>query len=695
MSETFLFPRRHARRGDRGDRPGLSRRLLAAPILILLTATAMMLAPSLASADTSSTLTVVGTSDVSDSGLVPNVIAPDFAKAYPGITFKYVGSATGVAIQSAENGTGGPSALIVHAASLENQFVAGGYSYNNQYGNAIFTNDFVLTGPKGDPAGVGTAGAHNIAQAFASVAAAGVAGKATFLTRGGTTTASGTTVEEHTIWGLVSSSGLTPSGVVLCDVSAADGGGMSPISPSVQATSGQACPDSGTVNGTDAPSWYYVNSGSSQGANVVATNACTVGTSGANTCYVLTDRGTYDYLSSGTSPSAGTAGIPNLAVLSNDNSSTAPGGQYALINYFHVYIINPSKPNETVNLTAAKDFVTLLTSASFQAQLKTYLASSAGGPPFTADASPLIVPKKNPPASYNAAKKLTLTGTLTNAEPGYPALAKQTVTVDKLVGTLPVPVASGKTNATGGYSISFTPPATGEYELSTSQISMIENATLNPVYGDLLSPAATAPTKITVHSAVTSLRVLSQGGKAVVLGTVSPGIDHVKATVTVYDRKGSKGRFKKVASDRLGTSDANFAVALKLAANPYQFEVKFADGKTVVGSTSKKVKATVAAKPATGVTIKSAKVRKGALTVSGKVSPKAAVSGTKVEVLGLRTGGTSARFVQVGKVTIKKGKSTFTAHAKLKRGYRYVLELKYVEKGTASSYSGLKTVNVT
>jgi tungstate transport system substrate-binding protein len=694
MRETSIFPRRHARRGDRDDRSGLTRRLLAAPLLILLAATAVMLAPSLASADSSSTLTVVGTSDVSDSGLVPNVIMPDFEKAYPGITFKYVGSATGVAIQNAESGNGQPSALIVHAASLENQFVANGYSYKNQYGNAIFTNDFVLAGPKADPGGVGTAGAHNIAQAFANVAAAGVAGKATMLTRGGTTTASGTTVEEHTIWGLVNSSHLTPAGVVLCDVSAADGGGMSPIKSSVQSTSGQPCPDSGTVNGADAPSWYFVNAGANQGANVVATNACTVGTSGANTCYVLTDRGTYDYLASGTSPSAGTTGIRNLAVLSNDNSATAPGGQYALINYFHVYIINPSKPGEAVNLTGAKDLVTLLTSPSFQAQLKTYLANSVGGPPFTADASPLISLKKKLPGNYNAAKKLTLTGTLTNAEPGYPALAKQTVTVDKIVGTLPVPVASGKTNSTGGFSISFTPPSTGQYELSTGQISMIENATLNPVYGDLLSPAATTPAKLTVHSAVTGLRVLSQGGRAVVLGTVSPGIDHVKPTVTVYDRKGSKGRFKKVATDRLGGSDANFAVALRLAADAYQFQVKFADSKAVVGSTSKTVKTTVATKPATGVTIKSAKVDKGALTVDGNVSPKAPVAGTKVEVLAMRTGGTSARFVQVGTVTVKKGKSTFTAHGKLKRGFRYVLELKYVEKGTASSYSGLKTVNV-
>ena len=153
MRKTSLSLRHLARPGALDGRAGARRRLLAVPLVGLLTATALLVAPALASADTSSTLTIVGTSDVNDSGLVPNLIQPAFNKAFPQYTFKYVGSATGAAIQNAENGTGGPSALIVHAASLENQFVANGFSYNNQYGYAIFTNDFVLAGPTGDPAG--------------------------------------------------------------------------------------------------------------------------------------------------------------------------------------------------------------------------------------------------------------------------------------------------------------------------------------------------------------------------------------------------------------------------------------------------------------------------------------------------------------------------------------------------------------
>ena len=197
-----------------------------------------------------------------------------------------MGAATGAAIQSAENGTGGPSALIVHAPSLENQFVANGFSLNNQFGNAIFTNDFVLAGPNGDPAGVGSNAANNVAQAYADVATAGNNGTATYLSRGGTTTASGTTVEEHALWALLNSSGLQPASLVLCNVSAADGGGMTPIKSSVQATSGQPCPDSGTVNSTDAPSWYVINN-VNQAASVIADEQLQRRSRAApNSCYV-------------------------------------------------------------------------------------------------------------------------------------------------------------------------------------------------------------------------------------------------------------------------------------------------------------------------------------------------------------------------------------------------------------------------
>jgi tungstate transport system substrate-binding protein len=590
------------RQGAVRGRRGALRGVLPVPLLGLLTAAALLLAPALARADTSSTLTVVGTSDVSDSGLIANVIQPEFHAAYPQFPFKYNGSASGLAIQNAEAGNGQPSALIVHAPSLENQFVANGFSYNNQYGNAIFINDFVLVGPTADASHANVLGnaAHNVALAMADIATAGNNGTATFLTRGGTTTASGTTVEEHALWALLHNSGLQPSSLVLCAVSAADGGGMSPIKSTVQSTSGQPCPDSGTVDGTDAPSWYFVNANSTQSANVIATNACTVGTSGANSCYTLSDRGTYDYLSSGASPSAGTVGIPNLTIVTRNNGATAPGGANELINYFHVYITNPSKPGEAVNLTAAKDFVNFLTSIAFQSQLPSYLDDTRdpGGAPFKPDASPSIT-EIGLPSVTSAGTRVTVTGSVTNLEPGYPALSGKTVTIDEIVAGVPVPVAKSTTNASGDYSIRFTPNSSGAYQVSTGQISQIENATLTPPFGDILSPGAT--------------------------GLVYMTVKRLPAPHSVS--------FKRVT------------------------------------------------------------VKKGHVTVSGTLKPAPALKGATVELFALRATGTAGP-TRVGKTTVGKGKTAFTIKATLRRGFRWILQLEYVQKGQTSTYSGLRSINV-
>jgi tungstate transport system substrate-binding protein len=691
MRKTSISLRHLARPGAFDGHAGARRRLLAVPLVGLLTTAALLIAPALASADTSSTLTIVGTSDVSDSGLVPNLIEPMFNKAYPQFTFKYVGSATGTAIQNAENGTGGPSALIVHAASLENQFVANGFSYNNQYGNAIFTNDFVLAGPTGDPAGVAANGANNIAQAFADVAAAGANGQATFYTRGGTTTASGTTVEEHSIWALVNNSGLRPASLTLCTVSAADGGGMSPVNSTAVPSNGAPCPDSGTVISPDNPSWYFINAGASQGANVIAANACTHGPAG--TCYVLTDRGTYDYLSSGTDP-AGT--IPALKIVTRGpQSASAPGGVDALVNYFHVYIINPTKPGETVNLPAAQDFVSFLTSPAFQGELKTYLPTvDPAGPPFVADASPNLT-VSGLPKNYTAKKPLTVKGTLVNAEPGYPALAGQSVFVDQIVAGQPLPVASGKTNSTGGYSIKFTPTSSGSYEVSTGQISVIENSSLSPVYGDILSPASTTPENVTVHAATSNLRVESQGGKALVIGTVGPGTGHVKGTVTVLARAvGKRGAFRKVATERLASSQGNFAILAGLAPGNWNVKVKFSDRGQVVAATSRTVKVTIGPKPTSGITLSSFKPKSKGFTLVATATPSGE-SGAKVELLRINTSaGAPARFAVFGTANLGAGKNKVTFHAKLKRPARWVLQLEYVRPGEAPSFSGLRTITI-
>jgi tungstate transport system substrate-binding protein len=710
--------RRQATPGAHSGRPrGFHR--LALALTGLAAAMAFLLVPSLASADTASTLTVLGTSDVSDSGLVQNVIAPDFKAEFPQFTFKYVGSATGTAIQNAESGTGGPSALIVHAPSLENQFVAGGFSFNNQFGNAIFTNDFVLAGPTGDPAAVDPGAANNIGQAFANVAAAGVGGTATFFSRGGTTTASGTTVEEHALWQLMFQSGLTPTGVVVCNVSAADGGGMTPISPAAQPTSGQACPDSGTVDSADAPPWYFINTGATQGANVTATNACTTGsTSGANSCYSLTDRGTFNNLA-GSASTAGSNTIANLKIVTQNNSASAPGGTNELINYFHVYIINPAAPGQTVNLPAAQDFVSLLTSPSFQSSLPQYLDNTnAGGPTvFNGTASPSLTANFTP-STVAAGQAVTVTGQLTNKEPGFPALSNVPVTVDQVAGTVPVPVANGTTNATGAYSITFTPTASASYQAATGAISKVEDATLNPVYGDILSPSSSAATQVSVSGAVTITKTTTSTGTVGASGALSPAVPDSNGTVTLLARpQGSTGSFSVIGSQALTKGQTSYAVSGAAKGGKWTIQVQYSDPGALTTSTSATQNVTV---PASSVAVKFKKVtvKNGKLTLTGSVGQAPTVTGRKVtlyaltigkvnkvatkkggkktkksiDVIAAKSGG--ATFKKAGTATLKKGKSTYTIKHTFKRGFRYVLQLKYTGKSQTTTYSGYKYLSV-
>jgi ABC-type tungstate transport system permease subunit len=650
-----------------------------------------MIAPAMASADTSSTLTVIGTSDVSDSGLMSNVIQPGFQKQFPQYAFKYIGTGTGNAISMAESGAAGASNLIVHAASLENQFVANGYS-QEQYGRALWINDFVLAGNTADPAGIKTGAPHDIARAFAAVAASGIAGKSTFVSRGGTP---GTTVQEHAIWQLMAQSGLSPAGLLLCGVSSANGGGWTPIAAGQGVTaSGQACPGAGALpKGAALPKWY-VATGLTQGPNVQAANACNGFPSGANSCYVFTDGGTYDYLASGTDP-AGT--IPALTVVSNDNSSSAPGGQFELTNYFHGYIINPNKPNQTVNVPAATAFMNYITSPDVQKQVGAYLASASGGAPFKPTASPILSGTRFASKFFaGAGKKMTVKGTLTNAQPGYPALSGKQVSIANLNGNVQVQVAKGKTDSTGKFSISFVPPKTGNYVVSTAQISMIEDSKLSPVFGDLLSPAVTAQSKVSVTSAITKLNVRAQTGQALIFGTVSPGNSHSsKAAVTILAKQvGSKKGFKKVATTKLAANDANFAAVAKLASGKWLLQVKYGDSKVVTAARTRTTQVNVKAKPKTGVSFKSVKVNKGSVTLKGAIKPSAVKGGATVEVLAMRTSGGSASFGEKASVKVKQGKTAFTAHFKLKQGVRWVLRLVNNQNGLASSNSGLKTINV-
>jgi tungstate transport system substrate-binding protein len=676
---------------DPSVRPGI-RRLLALPVLGLLAALALMLTPALASADSASTLSIVGTSDVSDSGLIPNLIQPQFQAAFPQFTFKYTGSATGAAIQTAESGNGGPSMLIVHAPSLENQFVANGFSMDSAFGHAIFTNDFILVGPTTDPA-TASPDVHNIAKAMADVAAGGVAGNSTFVSRGGTTNASGTTVEEHALWALMGSSGLTPAGVTLCKVSAPDGGGETPINPAVTLDAAGDCPatapDSGSVAAGDAPSWYDINA-TTQALNMQATNACTFGGHPAASCYTLSDRGTYDFLN--TKP-AGTLGLGNLKIVARDNSASSPGGANALINYFHIYIINPSKPGETVNVPAAQDFLDFITSPQIQSELKGYLTGTAGDdgtPVFNATASPKLT-ASGFPSTITAGKTATVTGTVTNLQPGFATPSAQTVTIDELEGLTSVPVGSGKTDGNGNYSITFTPPSSGSYQVATGPISLVENASLSPAYGDILSPANSTAVPVSVAGTISISKATASTGGVSATGSIGPSAPDGNGIVDILARKqGSKGVFKTIGSSALKTGAKTYAVNGTLAAGKWQIETRYRDLGRFNTAISGTRNLTVSGNIVT-VSFKKVAIKKGKVTVSGVIGQPPATSGGKLALFAQKSG--STKFTRIGKGSIGKGKTKFTVKAKLKKG-TYVLQLQYSHKGQTSSFSKLKTVSV-
>ena len=205
---------------------------------------------------------------------------------------------------------------------------------------------------------------------------------------------------------------------------------------------------------------------------------------------------------------------------------------------------------------------------------------------------------------------------------------------------MPVPVASANTDGKGGFRLRFTPPVTGSYALATPSITKLEDATLSPVFGDLLSPAQTAAQKLTVHAAVTSLRVSAAAGAAIVFGSVAPGTGHVRGTVTVSARHAGHGAYRRVATVRLASGDGNFAVAVTRAAGRWQFRVAYADPRQVVGTTSRAVTATVAGPAARVVQWRSYRLHGSHLTLTGLLSGRGAAS---VALVALRTAGSGPR----------------------------------------------------
>jgi tungstate transport system substrate-binding protein len=150
-------------------------------ILLIAALAAALCAPALAQ---DKSIVVASTTSTQDSGLF-GYLLPIFKQA-TGITVKVIAQGTGQALDTARRGDA--DVAFVHARAAEEKFIAEGAGVKRF---AVMYNDFVLIGPKGDPAGI--KGSKDIVAALKTIQAKG----APFVSRGDR---SGTHQAELALW---------------------------------------------------------------------------------------------------------------------------------------------------------------------------------------------------------------------------------------------------------------------------------------------------------------------------------------------------------------------------------------------------------------------------------------------------------------------------------------------------------------
>jgi tungstate transport system substrate-binding protein len=129
-------------------------------------------------------IVVASTTSTQDSGLFEHLL-PLFTRT-TGIAVKVLAQGTGQALDTGRRGDA--DVVFVHAKFSEQRFIAEGHGVKRF---PVMYNDFVLIGPKSDPAGI--KGMKDIAQAFKTIKDK----QATFISRGDH---SGTHLAELALW---------------------------------------------------------------------------------------------------------------------------------------------------------------------------------------------------------------------------------------------------------------------------------------------------------------------------------------------------------------------------------------------------------------------------------------------------------------------------------------------------------------
>ena len=140
-------------------------------------------------------LILATTTSTQDTGLLDYII-PMFEEE-TGIQVDVVAVGTGQALEMGKNGEA--DILLVHSKKSEEEFVAQGYGLERR---DVMYNDFILVGPKDDPAKIKEKYSNDIVGALKAIAE----NKAKFVSRGDD---SGTHKKELSIW---EKAGITPEG---------------------------------------------------------------------------------------------------------------------------------------------------------------------------------------------------------------------------------------------------------------------------------------------------------------------------------------------------------------------------------------------------------------------------------------------------------------------------------------------------
>jgi tungstate transport system substrate-binding protein len=158
----------------------MPKRLLFSAIAAIL----LMASAATAAVAQDRSIVVASTTSTQDSGLFEHIL-PLF-EAKTGIAVKVVAQGTGQALETGRRGDA--DVVFVHAKAQEEEFVREGFGVKRF---DVMYNDFVLIGPKGDPAGIKDA--PDVAAAFKAIYAA----QSPFVSRGDN---SGTHTAELRLW---------------------------------------------------------------------------------------------------------------------------------------------------------------------------------------------------------------------------------------------------------------------------------------------------------------------------------------------------------------------------------------------------------------------------------------------------------------------------------------------------------------